>query len=138
MRKALLGAALVAVLSGCASGGKFMDTAMSSWVGSSIDEVTAAWGYPDEERTFNGRKLYVWHRNGSFLAPSTTTLNGQVNSFGQVSGTAMTWGGGTIPVFCTRTLEVDEAGKVVRWEWKGNNCPFAGAGPYKRWTKPAP
>jgi hypothetical protein len=48
---------------------------------------------------------------------------------------ATTYGGGTVVGNCTRTLEVDEHNIVVRWEWKGNNCPFAEAFDYSSWRR---
>lgn len=112
-----------------------MNGIMSSWEGASVDDVVRQWGYPDEQRDFNGRKLYVWHHNQSAILPSTTNLTGLVSSSGQVNATATTWGGGVFHGYCTRTLEVDGDGKVVNWEWEGNNCPFAEAMEYKTWRR---
>jgi len=34
---------------------------------------------------------------------------------------------------CTRILEVDKKGCVVRWEWNGNDCPFMEVFEYSNW-----
>lgn len=33
-------------------------------------------------------------------------------------------------------LEVNDKGKVIYWEWKGNDCPFTCQHVYKRWVNP--
>lgn len=135
MRKFVLAISFVA-LSGCATT-SVMNGIMSSWEGTSINDVTAQWGYPDEERQFNGNKLYVWHHNKGFYMPATTTTNGTVNSYGGFSATSTTTGGHQISGACDRILEVDGSGTVIKWQWQGNNCPFAEAMEYKNWRNKA-
>jgi len=33
---------------------------------------------------------------------------------------------------CERILEVDERNVITRWQWSGNNCPFAEALEYAK------
>jgi len=107
-------------LCACSGGFGTMDRIMRSWDGAPIDAAIAQWGYPQQEQTIAGHKLYHWFYNKSFAMPATTTgtvSNGLVN--------LTTTGGETISGECRRTLEVDQRNIVIRWEWAGNNCPFA-------------
>lgn len=135
MQKLILAAGLL-TLSGCATT-SVMNGIMSSWEGSNIDAVVSQWGYPHEEREFNGKKLYIWHHNKSVYMPATTNTTGTVNSYGGYSATSTTTGGHAIHGACDRILEVDRNGTVVRWEWRGNNCPFMEAMEYKHWRNKA-
>jgi len=137
MRRIVGVALAIMLLPGCATR-SVMQGIMSSWEGAHIDSVVNQWGYPDEQREFNERKLYVWHHNKSVMLPSTTTTTGTVNSYGGVNATSVTSGGGMLHGSCDRILEVDERGTVVRWEWKGNNCPFLEALEYKQWRNREP
>lgn len=85
-----------------------MQRIMSSWVGSDINQVIERWGFPNEEKVINGRKIYIW------------------NNSSEISATK--WN-------CTRTLEVDQNNTVKSWEWQGNNCPYVEWGQYKSWSK---
>ncbi|MEQ1589522.1 MAG: hypothetical protein ABL902_04110 [Gallionella sp.] len=49
-----------------------MQGIMSSWEGANISEVASQWGYPDEEREFQGKKLYIWQHNKSAYIPQST------------------------------------------------------------------
>lgn len=131
MRKFVLATSLLA-LSGCATT-SVMNGIMSSWEGSNIDAVVAQWGYPGEQREFNGKKLYVWHHNKSAYIPATTNTTGTINPYGGLNVTSTTTGGHAIYGACDRILEVDGSGNVVRWEWQGSNCPFMEAMEYKHW-----
>lgn len=138
MKKLLLIPVLIAGLSGCASGGfGTMDRVMSSWEGASVDEVIQQWGYPHEERTIAGRTLLVWNRNTQITMPAVASTTGTVNNIGRqthVNATTIYSGGGTSNWNCTRIFEVKE-NRLVRWQWEGNNCPFADIGPYSNWAR---
>lgn len=90
--------------------------AMDSWMGASIDDVIAVWGYPTGEREVAGRKLYTWGSAWTQSLPTTTQAS--------VSGSAAT--ASTTPSAvdwsCTLTLEVDDAERVVSWQAEGNDC----------------
>jgi hypothetical protein len=79
----------VAFLSGCAS----MDTKMNSWIGSSIDDVTASWGAPESSMNrADGGVAYTWIWFSS-------------NQYGVRQ--------------CRQTFITDSTGKVVRWSYAG-------------------
>jgi hypothetical protein len=88
---------------------KAMEKALDSWIGFPVEKVIQTWGYPDEEKTVAGHKLYVWGKPTTLDAP-----------------------------FCSRTLEVDENNVVKSWEYSGGNCPFSWAKgrAYKKYGNP--
>ena len=131
MKRIMLIAATL-ILSGCATS-SVMNGIMQSWEGAKIDSVVAQWGYPDEQREFNGKKLYIWNHNKSVTMPTTTNTTGTVNAYGGFNATSTTTGGNTFNGQCQRTLEVDSSGTVTKWQWQGNNCPFMEAMEYKYW-----
>lgn len=123
-------------VAGCSGGARTMDGIMGSWQGAPLDAVIAQWGYPQQEQTIAGHKLYRWFYNKSVVLPATTS--GTVTTSGGISTiNAVTTGGGTFNGDCTRTLEVDARNVVIRWEWSGNNCPFADMPgfEYGRWRR---
>ena len=121
-------------LAGCSGGFGTMDRVMRSWEGAPLDAVIAQWGYPHQEQTMAGHKLYRWFYNKSFAMPATTS--GTVTTVGNTAFmNATTTGGGTINGQCVRTLEVNEQNVVIRWEWGGNNCPFADVLEYGNWQR---
>ena len=105
---------------------------MSSWNGEHIDSVISQWGYPDEQRDFRGRTLYIWNYDKSVYMPQNSTTTGSVYG-DSIYAQTHTTGGYTMHASCTRILEVDEQGRVVHWEWNGNNCPFMEAFEYASW-----
>ena len=111
-----------------------MDSIMRSWEGAPLDAAIAQWGYPDQEQEIAGHKLYRWFYTKSASLPATTT--GTMNQIGNTAFiNATTSGGGTLVGNCTRTLEVDEHKTIIRWQWNGNNCPFAEALEYSNWRR---
>lgn len=114
---------------------KTMETIMDSWVGESINSVIKRWGYPTNEKTMAGKTLYYWDWEYTVKNPSYT--NAQANTYGTSTNiNAYTYGGGTRNVSCNRILEVDDSGRVVSWQWSGNNCPYTHAYLYKQWMNP--
>jgi hypothetical protein len=131
---AILG--LILGLAGCSGGFGTMDRIMGSWQGAPLDAVIAQWGYPHQEQTIAGHKLYRWFYSKSVTMPASTT--GTVTPIGNTAYVNMTTtGGGTFNGNCVRTLEVDERNFVIRWEWSGNNCPFADVLEYSKWQRRA-
>lgn len=120
-------------LSACVSTKDTMQEIMSSWVGEDIDSVIEQWGYPDEKREVAGRELYVWHQRSSVNLAERSRTEGSVDSYGNYSERTVTTGGGVWEGYCGRILEVDDKGTVIKWEWKGNDCPFMEAGKYEGW-----
>lgn len=89
---------------------RFMDNAMDSWIGYSIDDVIQYWGYPDTEKKIAGRKLFYWNH-------SNYTISEDVNGIYSRK------------IFCNRILEVDKKNIIISWQYEGNSCPlfyFAG------------
>lgn len=81
----------VALLSGCAS----MESVMSSWMGSSIDDVTAAWGAPESRiNRADGGATYTW-----------TTFSSNQYGVNQ----------------CRQTFVTDSSGTIVSWSFA--KCP---------------
>jgi hypothetical protein len=109
-----------------------MSGIMSSWEGQHIDSVISQWGYPDEQRDLRGRTLYIWQHNKSFYIPQSSTTTGSIYGNSLYARTSYS-GGYTMHGSCTRILEVDQRGCVVRWEWSGNNCPFLEVFEYSTW-----
>lgn len=89
-------AVLAAVVSGCYSSGELGHT-MGSWEGSSFEDVTAAWGQPDNCETTEGRRICSWNDmvSGYSLSAART---------------------------CVRSLEIDPSGYVTGWRWRGDYC----------------
>ena len=120
----------IGFISGCST--NTMNAIMSSWEGQHIDSVISRWGYPDEERDFRGRTLYIWHHDKSYYMPQSSTTTGSLYG-SSIYAQTYTTGGYTMQGSCTRILEVDQQGYVVRWEWNGNNCPFMEVFEYSNW-----
>ena len=93
-----------------------MNKIMDSWQNYHVNDVIDIWGYPTSEKIIAGRKLYYW-------TESNFSVSG--NQYGVYGGEN----------YCTRILEVDKNDKIIKWEWKGNDCPAA----YftsKKWVNP--
>lgn len=135
MKKAIL-ILLITFLASCSGGlnGKVMNNIMDSWKGSHIDEAINQWGVPDAEQKMAGRRFFVWDKNMTWTAPSTTTGTGTVVG-NTVSIITNTTGGGTSNWNCRRVLLVNDENIITSWQWSGNNCPFAAVGPYASWPK---
>jgi hypothetical protein len=131
-----IGGALLctALLAGCSGGMGTMDGIMDSWAGAPLDAVIAQWGYPDQEQTIAGRKLYRWFYTKGVAVPatsrSTITRSGNTATVNTTS-----YDGGVVVGDCTRTLEVDARNIVIRSQWQGNNCPFAEGFEYSNWRR---
>jgi hypothetical protein len=120
--RALLLLALLG-LAACSGGFGTMDRVMRSWEGAPLDAVIAQWGYPQQEQTIAGHKLYRWFYTKNFAMPATTT--GTVTAVGNTAFVnTTTTGGGIIRGDCVRTLD-----------WSGNNCPFADILEYSNWQR---
>lgn len=129
---------LLTTLVGCSGGDGVMDGIMRSWVGASSDEAIAQWGYPDGERSVAGRRLLFWTRDVQLYTPPTANTYGNVSVYGNTgyyNQTTTYSGGGVSNWNCTRILEINQKNIIVGTDWKGNNCPFLEAGPYKDWRR---
>jgi hypothetical protein len=93
---------------GHANAASLMDKIMASWIGATLDEAFAQWGFPDEERKIAGRLIYVWLDG-----------DGGIGDFAN----------------CERLLSINDKGIVIAVDSKGVNCPFMEVGPYAKWRK---
>lgn len=82
----------------------FMSKALNSWVGYTIDDVIAVWGYPKEEKKIAGRNLVYWTYSEPYFS---------ANDYYAVGGQA----------YCNRILEIDKNKKIISWQYEGNACP---------------
>lgn len=113
-----------------------MTTVMDSWKGYNIDNVIDRWGYPTEEKTIAGRKLYVWKTERTVTTSGHTTTTPHTDKKGRTYYTTSTSGGGTEVYTTERILEVDENNIVVRGKYSGNDLPFTFVGIAKDWLNP--
>jgi hypothetical protein len=87
-------------------------------MGHDIDELVSAWGYPQSSfQAPNGNTVYTYSSQGSYKMPTNTTVNVYGNT-----GYATTTGGQTLNFWCQTFFEVNSNKKIVRWQYKGNNC----------------
>ena len=101
---------------------EFMETCLNSWLGYTIDDVIAVWGYPSDERTIAGKHLLYWTYSSDIYIPQSSYSN--VNkSYNSANVYTSTYGGYTITEVCNATLEVDDNNKIIKWEWSGDGCP---------------
>lgn len=93
-----------------------MNKIMDSWNGEHIDSVIDNWGYPSNEKTVAGHNLYIWD-NGTALTE---------NKWGTVLLEQQS---------CTRIFEVDKNNTIIKWQWKGVDCPATYC-TSKKWVNP--
>ena len=100
----------------------FMDKCIESWVGYPLDSVMKKWGYPDQEKTIAGKKLYIWETyETTFNQRGGTTI---VTKDKKGRETVFSSGGEPEIEYCKKILEVDEKNIVVNGQWSGNDCPM--------------
>ncbi|MEZ5660575.1 MAG: hypothetical protein R3E83_19315 [Burkholderiaceae bacterium] len=119
------------ILAGCAH--QNMTEVMQSWQGSTITEVIKRWGPPQRQISAAGLTYYTWQERGAIVMPTHSITTGNV-----VGGVAMSntqsYGGSVIGTSCTRTLKVDEDGRVVGAQFGANGgCPINAV---ERWARP--
>ena len=113
-----------------------MTTVMDSWKGCHIDKVIDRWGYPTEEKTIAGHKLYIWKTERTVTSSENTTTKEHKDSKGRTYYTTQTYGGNTQLYTTERTLEVDDNNIVIRGKYSGNDLPFTFMGIAKDWLNP--
>lgn len=110
---------VVLCCAGCATSAKY-EGVLQSWIDRSAEDLVKEWGYPDDQLTApNGNMVYVYRRASVASTP------------GFYRGHYHYYGGRRYPLYdpgfisefqCTTFLEVDKRGRIVRWEWRGNDC----------------
>lgn len=105
-----------------ASAKSFMEQALNSWVGYSINNLIDSWGYPSDERTIGNRHLYYFNSSRNQYVPQSSNTYGNVwgNTY---NATTTTYGGYTQTLVCNKTIEVDDDNIIISWQWQGNACP---------------
>ena len=114
-----------------------MTTVIDSWKGYHIDKVIDRWGYPNEEKTIAGHKLYVWKTERTVTTSESTTTTPHKDKKGNTYYTTSTYGGDTEIRTTERILEVDDNNIVIRGQYSGNDLPFTFVGVAKDWLNPA-
>ena len=113
-----------------------MSTVMDSWKGYNIDKVIDRWGYPTDEKTIAGRKLYIWKTERKVTTSEYTTTKPHTDKKGRTYYTTSTTGGDTEVYTTERILEVDDNNNVIKGKYSGNDLPFTFMGVAKEWLNP--
>ena len=116
IHRAVLVSPLLLALAACASSAPSRE-AMDSWNGSSLSELTAAWGKPDRVQTFEGKRYYTWvwrGKQGVTNVPDMNTPAGPGMRAGYHTEQATS--------YCDRTAQVSDAGALEHLTWDGNAC----------------
>ena len=120
-------------LSGCSTTGT-MNGIMSSWECEHINKVMSQWGCPAQEQELAGHKRYTWVDYQPGEALTRPTAAGLAYGGSPVMKDDANAGYGA-PRDCLRILEVDDAGYVVDWDWKGDACQSMELWKYSEWRK---
>ena len=114
-----------------------MATVMDSWKSCHIDKVIDRWGYPTDERTIAGHKLYIWKTERTVTNDGYSTIKEHTDSNGKTYYTTETTNSSTKIRSTERILEVDENNIVIKGRWSGNDLPFTFVGIAKEWLNPS-
>jgi hypothetical protein len=118
IKYAILFPVLVTALAGCTSA-ETTRREMASWEGRPVKELIAAWGVPDRQQMFEGRRYYTWvwrGAQGSVAVPDVDTKS-------ETPTRGMGYHMSEIQGYCERVAQVDEAAAVVQhMTWDGNGC----------------
>ena len=113
-----------------------MSVVMDSWKGCHIDKVIDRWGYPTDEKSIAGHKLYIWKTERVEQSSEYTTSTPHKDKKGRTYYTTETHGGGTQIYTSERIIEVDDNNIVTKGKWSGNDLPFTFMGKAKDWLNP--
>jgi hypothetical protein len=89
---------------------------LKDWIGSDINKLIASWGPPKAVvGAPNGEnRVYVYSQNPAYK-PTTTDINSVANN-------AVTDDDRAVQQGCNTYFETDDAGKIIKYEYRGNNC----------------
>jgi hypothetical protein len=106
--RTLILAALACVTIACTSSEDAVRSLNSKWVGRSVDEFVAQYGFPSGQYMLqDGGSILAWGSHNSFEMPSSTTTTGNFNAnTGYFTSTTTNSGGGSVPVDCDLQLTV--------------------------------
>jgi hypothetical protein len=113
-----------------------MTTVMNSWMGCNIDKVIDRWGYPTEEKTIAGHKIFIWKTERTVTTSEYTKTTPHTDKKGRTYYTTSTTGGDTEVYTTERILEVDDNNNVIKGKYSGNDLPFTFMGVAKEWLNP--
>jgi len=113
----ILVALLVAAMAGCASP-ETTRREMASWEGRPVAELIAAWGIPDRQQTFEGKRFYAWVWRGAQGAVAVPDVSTKAATPTRGTGYHMNETQG----YCERVAQVDDEKVVQRITWDGNGC----------------
>lgn len=109
-KKLLLSFSIVFTVLPCmASGNDFMDKAISSWYGYSLDSFIKLWGYPDRQSVLAGHNLYYW----DIIKVIRTNYNSYTNSSNSYEN------------YCSVIIEADSESIIRNGQYKGSDCPIS-------------
>jgi hypothetical protein len=91
---------------------------MQSWDGKSFKALVEAWGVPDRQQTFEGKRYYFWTYRGTQGSVSVPDVEGAAPSLGKGSG----YHTESTRAYCDRTVQVSNDGIVEHVTWDGNAC----------------
>lgn len=91
-----------------------MEQMFETWYGEKAKTVIKSWGNPTEIEYNQGQTKYIWSEDSARFIPGTQYQK-RVN--------------------CTRTLIIDNSGKVVFGKYTGEGCPFTTVG-VEKWKNP--
>ena len=116
IKHAILFALLVTLLASCASP-ETTRKEMASWEGRPVKELLAAWGIPDRQQMFEGKRFYTWVWRGT----QSSVAVPDVSSNAQAPTRGMGYHMSETQAYCERVAQVDE-GVVQHITWDGNGC----------------
>lgn len=100
----------ISCLVGCISSSTKILNYISNFVGQDVENVFSILGYPDDERNFRDRKMYIWSNNSMQYIP-----NFQYNPYGLALN-----GGYYAAGNCVIKIITDRYGKIIDAQIQGN------------------
>jgi hypothetical protein len=118
IKRTMLFSLLVSAVAGCASP-ETTRREMASWEGRPVKELIAAWGIPDRQQMFEGKRFYTWvwrGAQGSVAVPDVSTkAEGPTRGMGYHMSETQ--------AYCERVAQIDEGEAIVQhMTWEGNGC----------------
>ena len=106
------------ILTGCVTKQEHEDT-LSSWYGSTEEELVASWGVPTSFYELDGKRYLTYSNSSQAMVGGTAPIT-TYDYFGNAYTS-----GGSPPILvtsnCTITMVVDD-GVINEWRYEGNNC----------------
>lgn len=106
------------ILTGCVTKQEHEDT-LSSWYGSTEEELVASWGVPTSFYELDGKRSLTYSNSSQAMVGGTAPIT-TYDYFGNAYTS-----GGSPPILvtsnCTITMVVDD-GVINEWRYEGNNC----------------